>query len=204
MSSEEILALVAGYGIAGVFVMALLEKFIPIIPSYLMLMIFGMSAGSLSELAGVLVVSTLASTLASIVWYRLGDFLGDNRVRRVISRYGRYVFFSIDKYDQLSSAYRRNAFWVSFAGQGVPVARIYLALPAGVMRIAFGQFASAAALGIALYNLAFLLVGHALRDSAHDPLKTGLLVAGVLIVVELAVFALIRRRSDRRRALSES
>lgn len=198
MTSDEILVLVAGYGVAGVFVLALVEKFIPIIPSYLMLMIFGMSAGSLAQLSAVLCVSTVASTLASIIWYRVGDFLGDKRVRRAISRYGRYVLFSIDHYDRLSAAYKRNTFLVSFAGQGVPVARIYLAIPAGVMRVGFRRFAAAAALGIAVYNLAFLLVGHALRGSGHDPLMTGLLVAGMLVVVEGAVFAFIRRKGDRR------
>ncbi|MNK16198.1 SNARE associated Golgi protein [compost metagenome] len=186
--------LVASYGLTGVFVMALFEKFIPVIPSYLMLMILGMSANSLPQLAGVLIVSALGSTLASAVWYQIGDFLGDNRVRRAISRYGRYVFFTVDHYDRLGAAYKRNTFLVSFAGQGVPVARIYLALPAGVMRVGFRRFVAAATLGTLVYNLAFLLVGHALRGSGHDPLMTGLLVAAALVAAEVMLFAFIRRR----------
>jgi len=62
------------------------------------------------------------------------------------------------------------------------------------MGVGFRTFTLAAALGIAIYNLAFLAVGHALRDSAHDPLATGLVVAGCLVGVELLVFALIKYR----------
>ncbi len=173
MRSAEILALITGYGLAGVFVMALVEKFIPIVPSYLMLMIFGMATDSVGDVMVVLIVSTAASTAASAAWYGIGEFLGDRRVRRLISKYGRFAFFSVGSYERLGAAYRRNAFAVSLAGQGVPVARIYLALPAGVMRVGFRVFTLAAALGIALYNLAFLTVGHLLRSSGHDPLIRG-------------------------------
>ncbi|MCI1121063.1 VTT domain-containing protein [Stenotrophomonas maltophilia] len=200
MSSSEILALITGYGLAGVFVMALVEKFLPIMPSYLMLMIFGMATESIGDVMVVLVVSTVASTAASAAWYGIGDFLGDRRVRRIISKYGRFVFFSIESYERLRSAYRRNAFAVSLAGQGVPVARIYLALPAGVMRVGFRVFTLAAALGIAVYNLAFLTVGHLLRSSGQDPLTTGLVVAGVLVAVEFLILLVLRRRSRLRAA----
>lgn len=200
MSSSEILALITGYGLAGVFVMALVEKFLPIVPSYLMLMIFGMATESIGDVMVVLVVSTVASTAASAAWYGIGDFLGDRRVRRIISKYGRFVFFSIESYERLRSAYRRNAFAVSLAGQGVPVARIYLALPAGVMRVGFRVFTLAAALGIAVYNLAFLTVGHLLRSSGQDPLTTGLVVAGVLVAVEFLILLVLRRRSRLRAA----
>lgn len=194
MHSDQILAVVDGYGAAGVFGMALMEKFIPIVPSYLMLMVFGMAAQGWAEFLLTLLLTTVASTSASLAWYGIGRWLGDARLRSAIASHGKYVFLSIDKYQRMADAYRRNAFLVSLIGQGVPVARIYLALPAGVMGVDMRAFASAALIGIAIYNLLFLGIGVLIKDSGRDPLATGLLTCAALVAAELLALALLKRR----------
>lgn len=206
MDPSDILPILLGYGLAGVFVMALLEKFAPIVPSYLMLILFGTAASGEAELGAFLAVTVAGSFTATAAWYAIGRVLGERRVRAVVARYGRYVFFSLETYDHLAGSYRRNSFAVTLVGQTIPVARIFLALPAGVLAIPTATFLIAAACGIALYNFAFLAVGFALRDTSSDPVEVGLWVSLALILVEgAAVYGVrwYRRLSAARRAEAE-
>lgn len=194
MTADELLGLIQGYGVPGVFCMALSEKFIPVVPSYLMLMVFGLAAATGPALALVAVVSIVGSLLGTLGWYGIGSALGQSRTREAVARYGRFVFLRLATYDRLSGAYRRNTFRVTLAGQGIPVARIYLALPAGVIGVPFPAFAAAAVIGIALYNATFLGVGFLLRDATHAPLGAGLAIAAGLVILELIVLMWSRRR----------
>lgn len=195
MDPSDILPILLGYGLAGVFVMALLEKFAPIVPSYLMLILFGTAAAGEAELGAFLAVTVAGSFTATAAWYAIGRVLGEKRVQAAVGRYGRYVFFNLDTYAYLAGSYRRNSFAVTLIGQTIPVARIFLALPAGVLAIPTATFLIAAACGIALYNFAFLVVGFALRDTSSDPVEVGLWVSLGLIVVEgAAVYGMRRYR----------
>jgi len=193
MDPSDILQIVLGYGLFGVFAMASLEKFAPIVPSYLMLILFGTTASGEMELGILLAVTATGSFIATAAWYWIGRVLGDRRVQAAVAKYGRYVFFSLDTYSYLAGCYRRNSFAVTLIGQTVPVARIFLALPAGVLAIPPATFLIAAGIGIALYNLSFLALGFALQGRAADPVEVGLLVSAVLIVVEVAAVYVLRR-----------
>ncbi|WP_306225064.1 DedA family protein [Bosea beijingensis] len=201
MDPSDILPILLAYGFAGVFVMALLEKFAPIVPSYLMLILFGTAASGEAELGAFLAVTVAGSFTATAAWYSIGRALGERRVRAVVARYGRYVFFNLETYDYLAGSYRRNSFAVTLIGQTIPVARIFLALPAGVLAIPGATFLIAAAIGIAIYNFAFLVVGFALRDTSSDPVEIGLWVSLGLIVVEGAAVYVMRRYRRRPEAV---
>ncbi|MBV6898198.1 DedA family protein [Xanthomonas euvesicatoria] len=195
MQPNELLALVTSCGLLGVLAMSYIEKFIPVVPSYLMLMVVGMTADSTPALLEAWAFSVAGSVLATVSWYKIGHALGNARVRAVVAKYGRLVFLRIATYERLAQSYRRNDFWVTLAGQAIPVARIYLALPAGVIQVRFRTFLLASSLGIAGYNLTFLLVGFFLRGTGHDPLVAGMLIAAALVALEGVVFFSIRKKN---------
>ncbi|WP_349656496.1 VTT domain-containing protein [Xanthomonas sp. 10-10] len=195
MQTNDVLTLVLSFGLPGVLAMSYIEKFIPVVPSYLMLMVIGMTADGVPSLLAVWGISVTGSLLATVSWYEIGRALGNDRVRTLVLNYGRFVFLRIATYDRLALSYRRNDFRVTLAGQAIPVARIYLALPAGVIRVRFWTFLLAAALGIAGYNACFLLVGFCLRGTGHDPLVTGMVIAAALVALECVVFFSIRKKS---------
>ena len=133
MSPGEIIPTFLSFGLAGMFAISFLEKFIPVAPSYVLFMLLGMTAASQSGLLALLVVTIAGSLAGSLGWYGLGRWLGEQRVEAAVARYGKYIFFKLPTYHRLAASYRGNRFVVTMLGQTVPVARVYLGLPAGVL-----------------------------------------------------------------------
>src|SRR5436190_9905627 len=76
-------------GYVGVTVWTLLENVFPPIPSEAILPVAGflVSSGELS-FVGVVVAATLGSVLGALVFYGLGAWLGEARLRAFVRRYG--------------------------------------------------------------------------------------------------------------------
>ena len=200
MEPSALLPLFVNLGVPGFFAAAFAEKFIPVVPSYIMLMLFGMSVADDIALLSAILATAAGSLAASLCWYGIGRGLGEGRVERTVARYGRYVLFRPPAYAKLADAYRRNRFWVTLIGQTVPVARIYLALPAGVLRLRPATFATAAGAGILVWNTPFLVLGHALREAGADPLDLGFRVSIALVTAEIGLVAGAKLLHRRRRA----
>lgn len=185
-------------GLPGVAAIALGEKLIPVVPSYVLYVFLGMSAvSSGGGLATTILAATLGSSLGALAWYGLGRALGERRTEAAVERWGRWVFLPPQRYRYLAGLYRRNHFIATLLGQVTPVVRIYLPIPAGVLGLALAPFTLAIVLGNLAWDAALLGIGYALRDRGGDPLHVGLaVVAGLLLLESILVFAL-RRRAKR-------
>lgn len=187
-----------GFGLVGAACLAFTEKISPVPPSHVLLLFFGMTAApDLPMLVAFMVATTLGSTLGSMLWYAGGTRLGHDRADAFVKRFGRYVFLRHETYQRLAQAYRRNNFRASFVAQLVPVARTYLALEAGVLRLSFVPFALATLFGSFLWNGAFLFGGYLMRDGDHDPVTIGFRIVAIVVVAEI-VFILALRHSSRK------
>jgi len=194
MEAAHLVAMVLSFGLPGLLFIALAEKFTPIIPSYVLLMLLGMTVSSCADLALAILATAVGSLTGSVIWYGVGRLFGAPRVERIVTRFGKYVFFNGQHYLRLANAYRRNHFWVTLFGQTIPVARIYLALPAGVFAIQPIVFVGAAAIGILLWNAPFLTLGYLLRGSGHDPVTVGFWVSAALVGTEMTILLGYRLR----------
>lgn len=199
MGAHDILNLFLGLGLFGAFAISFAEKFVPVVPSYVILMFLGMTAQDALSLSSLILATAVGSLAATLGWLGIGRALGERRVERAVGRWGRFVFFKMKSYRSLASAYRRNRFWVTLFGQTVPVARVYLGLPAGVLRLRPVAFAVPAALGILCWNIPFLTLGFVLKGSAMSPDHLGLWVSAILIAAELLILLLVKavRRARR-------
>lgn len=175
------------YGFGGIVCLATMEKFVPLIPSYLLLLFLGMAVSDINGLGNTILAATTGSTLGAMCWYYLGKFWGAGRVAGLVRRYGRYLFVSMQFYNRMTNAYRRNHFWVTLSGQLIPAVRIYLALPAGVLRLHFPTFAAATCIGSLLWNVTFLCLGYIIRATHHDPVKVGFWAAVCLVCAEALI-----------------
>src|SRR5690349_13337924 len=124
MSITEIIPTFLGFGLAGMFAISFLEKFIPIAPSYVLFMLIGMTAESRAALLALLVATVAGSLVGSLGWFGIGLWLGEQRVEHAVARFGKYVFFKLPTYLHLAKSYRGNRFIVTMLGQTVPVARV--------------------------------------------------------------------------------
>lgn len=192
MSFPDLLPVVVGLGIAGMFGASAFEKIVPIIPSYLMLLLFGSASDTVQQLIFTVAATVAGSVIGTACVYGFGRFLGERRVRGAVDRYGRYVFCPPRRYRRLAAAYRQNHFLVSLFGQMIPVARLYLSVPAGVLKLRADRFLVASAIGIAVYNSIFLTAGFILRRQTHDPVTTGILLSAGLVAAEVAIAGSVR------------
>ncbi len=189
-------ATVLAFGLPGVVGIALTEKLVPVVPSYLLYVFLGMSAVRGGDgLVSTVLAATLGSSLGALVWYGFGRALGERRTEAAVERWGRYAFLPPTRYRHLASLYRRNHFIATLLGQITPVVRIYMPLPAGVLGLALAPFTLAIVLGNLLWDGALLGIGYALRGHEDDALEVGIaVVVGLLLIEALAVWLLSRRR----------
>ena len=187
------------YSLAGIAAIGLLEKFIPVMPSYVMLVLFGMTlVDSRTELGLIIFFSVLGSVAGGLIWYTFGRLIGAERCERFVARFGRFILLKLELYMRLMQAYQRNHFWVTAIGQVVPTARIYLALPAGVIRLPFAPYVLATAIGTVAWNAPLITLGYLLQNSGWSPLAAGTVAVCSLIAIEaIVLMTFLRRKPDR-------
>lgn len=192
METSSTIVTLLSFGFVGIGCLAVIEKFVPLFPSYVLLMFLGMTVADSATLAMTILVTTIGSVIGAVGWYGLGRALGSQRIESLVARYGKYVFLRPSLYGRLTNAYRSNHFWVTLVGQTLPTVRIYLALPAGVLRLEPRAFLAATSLGTLIWNMPFLSLGYALRGSDRDPVSIGFWVAIALIAAEFAILMGLR------------
>lgn len=189
-------------GLAGIVGLTAAEKFVPVLPSYMMLIFIGMTVVSHpASLVLTILAATLGSTAGALGWYGIGRAIGGSRVERLVQRFGRLLFLSPEVYRKLSDAYRRHHFWVTLVGQTIPTARIYLALPAGVIGLRFPGFVLATVIGTLAWNAPLITIGYLLRGTSTDPVTIGLASLGIILAIEGTILVAVRLGRGRRRAL---
>jgi membrane protein DedA with SNARE-associated domain len=192
MEASSAITTLLSFGLAGAGCLAVAEKFVPLLPSYVLLMFLGMAVSSGTALTMTIMVTTIGSVIGAIGWYGLGRSLGSRRIENLVGRFGKYVFLRPSLYGRLTEAYRSNHFWVTLIGQTLPTVRIYLALPAGVLKLEPRTFLAATSLGTLIWNMPFLSLGYALRGSGRDPVGIGFWVAAILIAAECSILLGLR------------
>ncbi|WP_013503401.1 DedA family protein [Rhodopseudomonas palustris] len=192
MDTSNTITVFLSFGLLGVGCLAIAEKFIPLFPSYVLLMLLGLTIADYTTLAMTIMATSIGSLLGAIGWYGIGRSFGSQRIERLVTRYGKYVSLRLSLYHRLTDAYRGNHFWVTVIGQTLPVVRIYLALPAGVLRLEPRAFIAAAAIGTILWNTPFLTLGYALRGSGYDPVSIGFWVVMAVITIEATIILGLR------------
>lgn len=185
---------IAAYGLIGAAFLALIERLVPVVPSYGLFIFLGgsMVQGPL-DLLPLIIATTLASTLGGVCWYGIGYALGEERTHNLVKRFGRYVWLRESLYLSLSRRYSRNVFAATFIGQTIPVVRVYLSLPAGILALPLAAFTLAVLAGSALWVGGFTILGYGLHVLGWNPFITTIVAVGVLLVVEGGLLWLVRR-----------
>lgn len=147
---------VGDLGLAGVFVLMLLDGCLVPIPSEATLLFagFGVSQGRYGLLA-VVVAGTLGNVVGSQLAYGLG-------------RWGRSGPLARGGHRWHASALARSQDWFDryggpsvFFGRLLPLVRTFISLPAGVARMPFGTFTLLTVLGCTPWVIAFVVLGDA-------------------------------------------
>lgn len=205
MDTHAFVALMTEAGPIGVVGIAIAEKIFPVIPSYLVFVLLGMSVAlGQGDIATTVAAAAIGSTIGSLFWYGLGFALGARRSESFVTRFGRYVFLKPGFYRRMADAYRRNHFWVTVIGQTIPAVRVYLSIPAGVINLTIAHFTAAILIGSLAWSGPLLIAGYVLQGQGSDvAASSAFLLMTALVVLEcLVVFIWRMVRSARKTSAS--
>lgn len=158
--TEFILNLIAWGGYIGIFILMTLENVFPPIPSEV-IMGFGGMAVARGDMAmtPLLIWGTLGTTLGNLFWYAVGRWIGVERLRPFVDRYGRWLTLRWEDVEGLNRFFRRHGLWVVFVFRFMPTFRTMISLPAGMAKMGLPRFLLATFIGSAIWNAVLAYAG---------------------------------------------
>jgi membrane protein DedA with SNARE-associated domain len=132
--TDFILDLIQGWGYIGIFILMFLENVFPPIPSEVIMGLGGVAVAQgrfdFWTLVGVAVAGT---TLGNWVWYGVGRWVGYERLKPLIDRYGRWLTLDWDEVERLHDFFLKYGSGIVFFCRFLPIARTMISLPAGMV-----------------------------------------------------------------------
>ena len=155
---EWVTGIVESLGYVGVAVLIALETIFPPIPSELILPLTGFLTGQgRMWLPGAIVAATVGSVVGALALYGLGAWLGEDRLRGLVARFGTYLQVDEEDLDRANRWFGKHGGKAVLIGRLVPVIRSLVSIPAGVRRMSLWSFVLYTAIGSSLWNS--LLIG---------------------------------------------
>lgn len=161
-----IIHFISALGYFGVFLLMTLESALIPIPSEITMPF----AGSLVALGTfnfwvVVLVGTLGNLVGSLLAYWLGWWGEDTVVRKVITKYGKYVLISESEYDRSERWFRNHGEFVVFLSRVLPVLRTFISLPAGVAKMKLKKFVAYTVIGCFIWSVVLTQIGVVLGNN---------------------------------------
>lgn len=197
--------LVTSLSYLGVALLMAIENVVLPIPSEVIMPFAGFkTARGPMTLLGVIIAGTIGSVLGGLPLYYAGHALGEDRLRRFIERYGKWVLLRARDLDRAAARFAGNSFMEVTLGQLLPGVRGLISIPAGVARMNVGLFVLANLIGTLVWCTVLAVAGRLLGRNFTQIHKflgpTGWAILGILVVA--LAFWLVRRRIERSAAAS--
>jgi membrane protein DedA with SNARE-associated domain len=161
---EWITSVIARLGYVGVATLTFLENLFPPIPSELVIPLAGfVSARGGLRLPLVIVMGSVGSLAGALVWYAIGKRVGEQRLRKWVARYGRWLTLSAEDVDRAQHWFRRHGAAAVFFGRLIPGVRTFVSIPAGFSSMPVARFLLYSALGTAIWTAALAYAGVVLQ-----------------------------------------
>jgi len=182
--------IISSMGYVGLYLVMFLENVFPPIPSEVVLPL----AGSLTltgrfSVFWITVIGMLGSLTGAFLFYGLGKWLGEPRVRTIIEKYGRYALLSTNDLDRSLEWFDKYDDWVIFFSRMVPIVRSLISIPAGIASMNITKFSFFTILGTALWSFLLALGGRLLGE--QWPLIAEFINTYQNIVLVIAVAAVL-------------
>jgi len=184
-------------GYLGILVLMFVENVFPPIPSEVIMPLAGYlaSQGKL-ELLWVIVAGTAGSVLGALPLYALGARIGEDRLKRLAARHGRWLTVSPGDIDHANAWFGRHGNTAVLLCRLIPGIRSFISIPAGLRKMPLGTFLLYTTLGSAVWTSVLAWIGSLLGASFGDVDKyldpIGYVIFGGIAV--MYVYRLVRHR----------
>jgi membrane protein DedA with SNARE-associated domain len=184
------------FGYPGVAVLTAMGYLHLLVPTSLVLPLSGFLIGQgRFSFIPVLVASTLGGAVASLILYLAGLWLGEDKLRRLIGRLGRFKLVSESDLDKASDLFDRHGRKAVLFGHLMPGVTALVSIPAGLKRMPVLGFIAYTVLGTALWNGGHIVLGWILGARWMLIEQYGHIVeVVVLAAVVVGIFWLVWRR----------
>jgi membrane protein DedA with SNARE-associated domain len=188
--------IISTMGYPGLYIVMFLENVFPPIPSEVVLPL----AGSLSltgrfSIPVITIVGMLGSLTGAFLFYGLGKWLGEPRVRKLLMRYGKFALLSTDDLDRSLEWFDKYDDWVIFFSRMVPIVRSLISIPAGIASMNLAKFSFYTIIGTALWSFVLSFGGRLLGEQwplIADYINSYQNIVLVLVTAAVAFFIFIR------------
>jgi len=194
---DWITGFISSTGYLGIALLMFAENVFPPIPSELIMPFAGFVAarGELNAI-GVLVAGIVGSLLGAVPWYLAGRWLGNERLKRMADRHGRWLTVSRQDLDRAEAWFHRYGLVSVVVGRLVPAVRTLISVPAGITRMHPIPFFAFSAVGTLVWTVLLVGSGYLLESQYErvaewiDPFSK--LVLGAIVATYL--YRLVRQR----------
>jgi membrane protein DedA with SNARE-associated domain len=160
--------LMTSHGYLGLAVLMFLGGMFVPVPAEIVLPLVGFLVfrGELSFAAAV-AAATAGSVGAALAVYAVGYRLGEEALRRLVRRFGRYLLVGERDLDRMLGHFERHGGTSVLVGRLVPGAGSLVSVPAGLARMPISRYLACTTVGCAAWNLAHIGLGWALGTRWH-------------------------------------
>ncbi len=172
-------------GYFGLAFLVALENVFPPIPSEIILPLagFNSSAGSMNIFLAIL-FATIGSLVGALILYYVGYVFGEERVRYVVNRWGKWLGFKESDIDKADEWFDRHGGLAVMLCRVVPIVRSLISIPAGLRKMPVLSFALYTTIGSLVWNTILIWAGYLLGDNwDHVEEYVGVLQYVVIAVV---------------------
>jgi membrane protein DedA with SNARE-associated domain len=158
--ADWVFRIVEQSGYLGVALLMFAETMFPPIPSEVVMPLAGVVAarGHLSLLL-VIVAGTVGSMAGNLVWYGLARFFGIEWLRPVIQRYGKWLTIDWTEVERAERMFARRGNTIVLLGRMLPMIRMLISIPAGLLRMKVFPYLVFSTLGSAIWTAALTTAG---------------------------------------------
>lgn len=163
---DWVISTIESWGYIGVFALMVGENVFPPIPSEVIMPLAGFLAGNGTlSLTLTIAIGTLGSVLGTLMWYYVGLWYGEERLKRFAARHGRLLTVSPSDIDAARDWFQRHGTMAVFFGRMIPAIRTLISVPAGLARMPMWQFLAYTTVGSALWTGVLTFAGLMLHEN---------------------------------------
>lgn len=198
---EWITSTMTSMGYVGIALLMFAENLFPPIPSELIMPLAGFTvAQGKMNLVLAVIAGLVGTMLGALPWYYAGKLLGEERLKSLADKYGKWIAISSRDIDKADNWFDRHGAKAVLFCRLVPGVRTLISLPAGLSEMSLVPFLIYSTIGSALWIFALTYAGYLLGDN-YDRVDEYLgPVSKIVLVILLIWFALwVGKRMMRRK-----
>jgi membrane protein DedA with SNARE-associated domain len=193
-------------GYLGIGLLMFLENLFPPIPSELIMPLAGFTvAKGNMDFGWAVFAGVLGTVLGALPWYYGGKLYGEERLRHLADRYGKWITVSGNDIDKANRWFTRHGAKAVFLGRLVPGVRTLISLPAGLNSMPIVPFLIYSTIGTTLWVTLLTGLGYLLGDNYELVDKylapvSKIVVIGLVLAFGIWIMSRQRRGKSARRS----